>query len=170
MDLIDDTIGRQNIDNNKINKDQELTNIVTLHTNNIENFELQQGNEIMGDRDININNGNYNENIEGDYIQADKIDNSQVDKSNRSKNFQVGDVGGDFNPTNSPVMSDNSNISTSSDSDRPKKKIVLGWIISILAITIPIFASGIFNEPIKEFFNLNSPSETPEQPENTSTN
>ncbi len=124
----------------------------------------------MGDRDININNGNYNENIEGDYIQGDKIDNSQVDNRDHSRNFQVGNVERDLSLNNSPVMSDNANISTSSDSDRPKKKVVLGWIISILAIIIPIFASGIFNEPIKELLNLNSPSETPEQPENTPTN
>ncbi len=118
---------------------------------------FKQGNKIMGDRKTNINEGNYNEN-------------SQVDNRDQSRNFQVGDVEGDFSLNNSQLMSDKANIPTSSDSDKPKKRIILGFIISILAIIIPIFASGIFNEPIKEFFNLNSPSETPEQPEKTPTN
>ena len=123
LELIDDTIGRQNLDNKKVNKNKNQTNSVNFAGSSIGQVIFKQGDDKMDDRKININEGNYNE-----------------------------------------------NISTTSDTDRPKKRIVLGFIISILAIIIPVFASGIFNEPIKEFFNLNSPSETPEQLEKTPTN
>ena len=47
----------------------------------IKQIRLRQGD--MGDRNIKIDNGNYNEKIEGDYIQSNKVDHSQVVKSDR---------------------------------------------------------------------------------------
>ena len=124
----------------------------------------------MGDRKININDGNYNEEIKGDYIQGDKIDNSQVDKSDQSKNFKVGDVGRDFSPTNSPIMSDNAQISSSNGSETEQKGRNWGLIVGIAAIIISVCVGGLFNEEIREFLNLNTPSETPEQIESKPVN
>ncbi len=151
FELIDQTVGKQNID-------KENQRIVKIQAKRIDKLVLGQGD--MDDRDIN--NGNYNENTEGDYISGDKSD--------RSRNLRVGDVGGDFNPTNSPIMSDNANTSTSSDSDTQKKKLNWGLSITIAAIIISASVSSLFNEEIRDFFNLNSPSETPEQSEKTPAN
>ncbi|MEH2068660.1 MAG: hypothetical protein V7K47_10945 [Nostoc sp.] len=49
---------------------------------------------LMGDRNINIRSGNYNERIEGDYIQGDKV-NSMTNNPGR---FSVGgSIGGNVN-------------------------------------------------------------------------
>ena len=125
IDLIDETVGKQNID-------KENQRIVKIQAKHIDKLVLGQG-----------------------------------DMDNRDRNFQVGDVGGDFNPTNSPIMSDNANISTASDYETPQKKRNWGLIIGIVGIIVAVCVSGLFNEEIREFFNLNSPSETPEQLENT---
>jgi hypothetical protein len=72
-------------------------------------------------RNINTEGGNYNENIQGNYIQGNY--NKNV---NQSRNFQVGDVGEDFNPTNSLIMSDNvensANVNKTEEQEKPTKK------------------------------------------------
>ncbi|MEM8673396.1 MAG: COR domain-containing protein [Cyanobacteria bacterium P01_G01_bin.67] len=135
---------------------------------------LEQGNVSgdlkMSDRKININEGNYNEKIDGDYIQGDKVDKSQVDKSDQSRNFQVGDVGGDFSPTNSSIMSDDAQISTSSGLSTQTKGKNWGLIITVAAIVISACISGLFNEEVREFLGLSSSPETPEEVESAPTN
>ena len=119
----------------------------------------------MSKRNISIGKGNYNENIEGDYIEGNKVDNSVVDNSDNSRHFQVGDVGGDFNPTNSSIMSDGNKISVKTKTEKPEKKGKLGLILTVAAIVIGASVSGLFNEEIREILNLNKSSETQEQRE-----
>lgn len=123
-----------------------------------------QGDKTMSEnRNINTGGGNYNENIQGDYIQG----NSNKDV-NQSRSFQVGDVGGDFNPINSPIISDNvensGNVNKSKEQEKPSnKKLSRETIIALLGILIAlisIFASGLFNTEIRRIFHLDPPSKT----------
>ena len=111
--------------------------------------------------------------ISGGFKMGDrkiKIDNSQVDKSDQSKNFEVGNVRGDFKPTNSPITSDDAQINMSSGLKAEQKQINWGLIVSIAAIIISVCVGGLFNKEIREFLNLKSPFETPEKIENVPAN
>nr|MDJ0904031.1 COR domain-containing protein [Xenococcus sp. MO_188.B8] len=148
---------------------QDRTPSSTIHIHSGSGTVIGIGRDNQNLVDVNME-GDRNKNIEGDYIQGDTVDHSQVDKSDRSRNFQVGDVGGDFNPTNSPIMSDDAQITASTDSETAKKKLNWGLIVSVAAIAISVCVGGLFNKEIREFLNLNAPLETPEEGEKTPTN
>lgn len=117
-------------------------------------------------RNINMDDGNYNENIEGNYIQDNYTEN--VDQSRK---FQVGDVGGDFNPTASPIMSDNAQISetvagVTNKQKPPQKKLNIGIIIAVIAIVVTACISGLFNDEVREWLRQNTPLPIQEAPEN----
>ncbi|ELS05600.1 small G protein, GTPase SAR1, partial [Xenococcus sp. PCC 7305] len=163
LELIDETIGKQNTSDNNETSD----NNIIFHIDKVETFGLEQGKKTMGDRKININNGNYNEKIEGDYIQGDKIDNRQIDNSDRSKELNIGNIGGDFNPVNSPMMSENAGIKVNQEPQAPAKtldkKWIIGIIISIIAIISSASFSGLFNDQAQEFLERFFPSKTQQQ-------
>ncbi len=118
----------------------------------------------MGD-EINVNTEGGN--IQGSIIggKQNKINyNENVDKS---RNFSVGDVGGDFNPIGSPIMSDNTKISdTNAGSteklNESKIKPNMGIIIAVISILITACISGLFNPEIRRFLNLDNSSENQE--------
>ncbi|MDJ0713885.1 MAG: hypothetical protein QNJ54_06665 [Prochloraceae cyanobacterium] len=117
---------------------------------------------MSGDRNIKMGSGNYNEKIEGDYIQGNS--NNNID---RSRTVNIGDINGDFSPNASPILSDNAQIENkvtqAAKKQKPdKKKPNKGIIISIIAIIITACISGLFNPEIRQFLNLDSPSQTQE--------
>ena len=61
-------------------------------------YILKGDNIFVSIEPVNIGNVNYNKNIEGDYVQGDYTD--------QSRNFTVGNVGGDFKPIGSALMAD----------------------------------------------------------------
>lgn len=67
-------------------------------------------------------------------------------------------------------MSDNAQVNVSTNSDTTKRKPNLGLIISVAAIIISICVGGLFNEEIRDFLNLSSPSQTPEKIESVPAN
>lgn len=117
-----------------------------------------------GDRNIKMGDGNYNENIQGDYIQGDKND------VNQSRSFTVGDVGGDFNPTASPIMSDDAQISETvagaTDKQPSKKKFDIGIIIAVIGIVVAVCISGLFNSEVRQWLKLDRSPQTQEAPKN----
>jgi uncharacterized protein YjbI with pentapeptide repeats len=61
-------------------------------------YILKGDNIFVSIEPVNIGNLNYTEKVEGDYIQGDFTD--------QSRNFTVGDIGGDFKPIGSALMAD----------------------------------------------------------------
>lgn len=65
-----------------------------------ENYNHQGDNEMTSDRNINIESGNYNEKIEGDYLQGNKTDQSRNFSNSGTINnsgaaaFNLGDISG----------------------------------------------------------------------------
>lgn len=66
--------------------------------NNSTKYILKGDNISISIEPVNIGNINYNEKIEGNYVQGDNTD--------QSRNLKVGDVGGDFKPIGSALMAD----------------------------------------------------------------
>ena len=91
--------------------------------------EINQGEVNMsGDRNIEIKQGNYNENIEGDYIEGNKTDQSRkIEISGGTVNasgagaFSLGDISG-------TVANSINQIPASSDSNKPNIKQLLSQL------------------------------------------
>ena len=118
-------------------------------------------------RNINMGNGNYNERIEGDYIQGDRVEN----KTDNSRKLEIGgDVNGGFNVTDSQFMSDqsqtNKKATVGTNEEKPIKKKPIGTIIAITAIVVSACVSGLFNNEIREWLGENTPLPTQEAPQN----
>jgi uncharacterized protein YjbI with pentapeptide repeats len=81
----------------------EIVNFLEKHASKQEEnantkYILKGDNIFVSIEPVNIGNVNYNENIEGNYVQGDY--------TNQSRNLTVGDVGGDFKPIGSALMAD----------------------------------------------------------------
>jgi uncharacterized protein YjbI with pentapeptide repeats len=66
-------------------------------------YILKGDNIFVSIEPVNIGNVNYNEKIEGNFVQGHYTD--------QSRNFTVGDIGGDFNPIGSALLADNFEVS-----------------------------------------------------------
>ncbi|MBD2533014.1 pentapeptide repeat-containing protein [Nostoc flagelliforme FACHB-838] len=97
----------QVFDHLKINFNQ-IVNFLEKHASKEEEnastkYILKGDNIFVSIEPVNIGNVNYNEKIEGNYIQGDYTD--------QSRSLTVGDVGGDFKPTGSALVADGFKVS-----------------------------------------------------------
>lgn len=81
----------------------EIVNFLEKHASKKEDntgtkYILKGDNIFVSIEPVNIGNVNYNENIEGNYVQGNYID--------QSRSLSVGNVGGDFKPIGSALMAD----------------------------------------------------------------
>ena len=99
--------------------------IIKLQASKPINISQVQGNNMAGDRNIKINKGNYNERIDGDYIEGNKTDQSRkIEISGGTVNasgagaFSLGDISG-------TVANTINQIPSSSDPNQPDIKQLL---------------------------------------------
>lgn len=85
----------------------EIVNFLEKHAskedNNHTKYILKGDNIFVSIEPVNIGNVNYNEKIEGNFVQGDYTD--------QSRNLTVGDIGGDFKPIGSALLADNFEVS-----------------------------------------------------------
>ena len=108
-------------------------------------------------RNINTGGGNYNENIEGDYIQQRGTENTVNYGGNINREINTNNITG----------SHNSVQNTRNDIERPPKNPwSLGNIIALVTLFVTIILglySGILTEQGKEFFKLDKQEQQVEQ-------
>ena len=86
-----------------------LEKYASKEDNNHTKYILKGDNIFVSIEPVNIGNVNYNEKIEGNFVQGDYTD--------QSRNLIVGDIGGDFKPIGSALLADNFGVSgTAADS------------------------------------------------------
>ncbi len=105
-----------------------------------------------GDRTIQIGQGNYNERIQGDYIEGNKSDRNR--NINISDNAQVTASGaGAFNQGHNQGTIANEINQNNSQQPKESKLTKILAIAAALATIIALFFSGIFTPEARQWFD-----------------
>ena len=151
LNLIDDVI-----DMNQLGSQDKQENHKPINIGNIQNLN------VSGDFMSNINQHHSGS---GDNAGRDKNTTNNSNNDNRSMN--IGDIGGDFSPNASPIMSDNAEsiAVTQEKNSQPKKEskiIKVLTVIAAIATIVALFFNGIFNNEAKDFFDKLLDKDAPE--------
>ncbi len=159
LNLIDDVI-----DINQLSSQDKQENHKPINIKNIQHLN------VSGDFMSNIN---QNHSGSGDNVGRDKNITNNSNNDNRS--VKIGNVGGNFNPNASPIISDNAKSTTVTQESNPQPKkeskrtkalmiiVAIATILGAIATIIGLFFNGVFNDYLNKPLDKNT-SET-SQPE-----